>query len=253
MGFKEDLKKPFNLVTFILAIVGLILTIFFYYKSEKEKSISYNINERTSLIYDSKNSASAINIYDKDSLPIKENVYLINGMVWNSGDYSILKNDIRIPLSISLNNSCRLLDYKITSQKDKSIAKFKLASTNKNTLNVDWKYFDPKYGFRFQLIYVSKDTSLVKLNGKILDINQFNNVKKPNTDFYSLIFLGLCILIGYLTSALVKLFCKKILKMKDEAKYMSLIKFAVFISVYALIFTIFLPVFKAMTNSIPLI
>lgn len=173
----EDVKKPFNLFTLLLAIIGIILTVFFYFKSQKVKDISYLLNEPSSLIFDSKNASSAIKVIEKDSNIVSGDVYLLTGSIWNSGDYPISKDEVRLPLSITLSNSIRIIDFKIIQQKDSAIANFVLSKEKPNSLNISWKYFDPSFGFKFQIMYVGKGISEFKLNGKILDIKKFTEVE----------------------------------------------------------------------------
>lgn len=180
MSFISELKRPFNLVTLVLTILSIVLSFFFYYKAEKQKSISFSLNEPSSLIYDSKNSTSAIKIYEKDSVPINQDIFLLTGTIWNSGDFSILKSDLRIPISLSLNKQNRILDYKITKQSDSLITKFSLQKFLNNSLLLDWNYFDPKLGLNFQIIYVGVADAGFELNGKILDIHHFNKVSNKN-------------------------------------------------------------------------
>jgi hypothetical protein len=176
MTFFEEIKRPFNLVTLFLAITGILLSVFLYYKSEKVKGISYMVNEPPSLIFDSKNSSSAIKVVGHDNVSINGDVYLLTGSLWNSGDYPISKEDARLPLSISLNNNSQILDFKITKQKDSAIANFVLLKEKPNSLNIGWNYFDPGFGFKFQIMYIGSNISEFKINGKILDVKEFTKV-----------------------------------------------------------------------------
>lgn len=196
MAFTEEIKKPFNIVTLILTILSISLSVIFYYKSVKEKSLSYQLNEPSSLIYDSQKSTSSLKIYEKDTVPINHNVYLINGTIWNSGDYSFEKSDIRIPITITLGQSNRIIDYKITKQKDSTVAKFSLSEMTQNSLKINWNYFDPGYGLTFQIIYIGENNPNFKLTGKVLGVDSFKKVEQPERkDFKTkLFFIGLSLL-----------------------------------------------------------
>ena len=204
MTLLNELRKPYNLVTFTLTVFSIALSFFFYYKAEKQKKLSFNITEPTSLIFDSKKSVSTITIYEKDSIPIQQNIYLLTGTIWNTGDYPILKSDLRKPLSMSLKNSNRILDYKINRQKDEEIAGFSLQKINNREINVNWKYFDPNYGFKFQIIYIGENDPGFELRGKILDIKEFEkiNITKetdPYSKYLSIIIMILAIVSGIFT------------------------------------------------------
>lgn len=178
MTLTEEFKKPFNLVTLMLTIISLVLTLMFYYNGKKEKKISYQLIEPTSLVFDSKNSSSKIRLFEKDSVLITDNVYLQTGTIWNSGDFPISKSDLRKQLTLNFSSAKRILDFKIIKQNDATIANFKLDQLNEKSLKINWDYFDPTYGFVFQVIYIGEDNPKFELLGKILDIPNFTKVKQ---------------------------------------------------------------------------
>ena len=53
-------------------------------------------------------------------------------------------------------------------EKEKGISKFKLLPIGKG-LKIDWDYFDPGFGFLFQIIYSGSKNSEVKISGYVLD------------------------------------------------------------------------------------
>ena len=207
MTFFEEVKRPFNLFTLFLTIVSLILSVVFYYNGIRDKGISYSINEPSALIYDSKNSSSSIKLMERDSIIITDNVYLLTGSIINTGDLPISKSDLRKNLSIFLPKAKRILDYKITKQKDPLISKFKLSILNKNALKINWNYFDPNSGFNFQIIYIGKEDPNFTLNGKVLGIEEFQKIKKNKVidiKLYLSLALMYLILVGVLLWRIIK-------------------------------------------------
>ncbi|WP_264536710.1 hypothetical protein [Flavobacterium sp. N1736] len=202
MTFFEEVKRPFNLVTMFFTIVSLILSIIFYYNGIRDKEISYSISEPTALIFDSKNSSSSIKLIERDSIIITDNVYLLTGSIINTGDLPISKSDLRKNLSILLPKAKRILDYKITKQKDPSISKFNLSILNKNALKIRWNYFDPNAGFNFQIIYIGKEDPNFTLNGKVLGIEEFQKIKLDKAIDIKL-YLGLAIMYLILVAMLI--------------------------------------------------
>ncbi|MES2778346.1 MAG: hypothetical protein V4651_00475 [Bacteroidota bacterium] len=201
MTLIDEFKKPFNIVTLILTVLSIFLSIVFYFNSIKTKNISYLLQE-PSLIFDSKSSSPKIKLYEKDTIPVLGNVYLLTGTIWNSGDIPIDKSDIRVPLSIYLLNSNRILDFKIIKAVDSSIANFSLNKIYSNSLKIDWSYFDPKFGFSFQIIYVGESDPEFMLKGKILDISSFEKLERPENKsvLYKLlaVLTSIVICIGYI-------------------------------------------------------
>lgn len=173
MTFREDFFKPYSIVTTSLAVVSIILAVVFYYNGKKYREISYQINEPIAKIFDSKNSTPVLKLIERDSVPVSGNVYLLTGTIWNSGNLPISKEDIRQIITLKLNNSERILDFKLVKQFEPSIPKFTLLKQTENSLNLDWKYFDPAYGFNFQIMYVGREDPGFMLTGKILDVKSF--------------------------------------------------------------------------------
>ena len=208
MKFIEEIKRPFNIVTLSLAIASIVLSIFLFFKSQKTKSLSYHIDETASLIYNSNNSSSKIKLFERDSILITKNVYLITGTFWNSGDIPIYKSDIRKEIEFNINEKNRILDYKITKQKDSSVADFSLLKKNRNTLEVDWKHFDPNYGFNFQIIYIGNGNTEFNIKGKLLDIPSIQNISLEQKSI-SIISIILVSVILVLISNLLSFFQSK--------------------------------------------
>jgi hypothetical protein len=201
MTFKEDISKPFNYISLSLAIIGIAFGVYSYLESKRTRSISYHIDQ-PSLIYDSENASSAIKVVAKDSTPIDDDVYLLNGRIWNSGNLPVNAEDVRQSLSINLLLATKILDFKITGSTDSSVAKFNLTKRDNRKLDLSWKYFDPGYGFNFQIIYTGEDNPKFNLAGKVLDVQGFSKVEqidkadsvlKSIRSLVVLIFLGIIV------------------------------------------------------------
>ena len=172
MTFLDDAKRPYNLVMALLTVFAIALSVYFYIDGKKEKSICYAIESAPSLIFDSKRISPNIKVIEKDSNIISENIYLIKGFVWNNGDIPIENKDIKREILIKLNNSSRIIDYKIDAQTDKENKNFQLNKIDNTSLKIYWEYFEPKDGFRFQIICVSNYEPSFSIQGKILEIKQ---------------------------------------------------------------------------------
>jgi hypothetical protein len=46
-------------------------------------------------------------------------------------------------------------------------------------IQIGWRYFDPKEGFRLRIIYAAKEMSSVRLNGVIFGVTNFNDITPP--------------------------------------------------------------------------
>jgi hypothetical protein len=180
MTFKEDIKRPYNLVMTVITVVSLVLAVISIYNGRKIRNISYQINQPIAKIFDSENSTPALKLIERDSVPVTENVYLLTGTIWNNGNLPITMEDVREPISIKLNNCKRILDFKLVKQSDPPIAKFLLSKRSNNILNIDWTHFDPGYGFDFQIVYTGSEDPGFLLNGKVIDIQGFTKTIPNN-------------------------------------------------------------------------
>lgn len=242
MTLIEEIKKPFNIITLSLTVVSLLLSVFFYFDGKKEKNISYQLVEPTSLIFDSKNSSSKIKLFEKDSILITDNVYVQTGTIWNSGDFPILKSDIRKQMAIKLNGAKRILDFKIVKQKDASIANFKLMQGDEQSINIGWEYFDPTYGFVFQVIYIGEDNPKFELQGKILDISGFSKVKQDEK-VDKKVWIALIIAYSLMTLLLIWRIYKR---RNQKGRFDKVYLFMLVVTIALLIYMVF---FKVFTNA----
>jgi len=194
MTFIEDLKKPINIFFVALSVAGLLFGLYSYYDSHKTKTISYQITDPPAIVYDSENASSAIKLFEHDSIPIKDNVYLLTGTLWNSGNITILNDDVRRQLVLSIDSAKDILDFQIVKEIDPEIAKFSLRKINKQNIAVSWKYFDPGYAIKFQIIFAGSEKSKFHIGGKILDVKKFDNVperESNETSYFALFMTGI--------------------------------------------------------------
>jgi len=195
----NPLKQPFNIITLTLTVISIGLSIFIYQNSKKARDISYQITQPVVKIFDSRNATPKIKLLENDSVLIADNVYLLTGKIWNSGNLAILPSDVRRELTIELDMSNRILDYKIINEKESGISNFRLDLISKNKLSLNWDYFDPSYGLVFQIMFLGiSDNPNFQLNGKILEISEFKEIdfiedKGTFTKWYNIIFLSIMI------------------------------------------------------------
>lgn len=196
-----EIKKIINIntISLFVTLISAILAIYFYLESKKESGLSYTYQSEPSLIFNKQN-ALGLKLYEKDSILIDKNVYLLNGTIWNSGDFPITKENIRKNLAIELEGVDRILDFEITKQVDSDVSKFKLEKIGINKLGINWKYFDPNNGFNFQILYIGDNLKGLSVSGKILNIESFNEVEHlhANRINYQVIIFTICFVVSSL-------------------------------------------------------
>ncbi len=178
MELMKDFKKPINIINLSIAVLSIILAIIFYYQSIMEKVPTYLMPEEHSLIFNSEEAFPSISVMDKDSIRIKENIYLFTSTFWNSGQLPIEPDDVRKQINLILEPCNKILDIKKIEQTHPEISKFNLKETpplNDTTrgINISWNHFDPNQGVKFQVIYSGKKPSRLYYDGVILGVTNF--------------------------------------------------------------------------------
>jgi hypothetical protein len=95
--------------------------------------------------------------------------------------------NVRSPLTISLEAPVRLLDKKLDYATRGNISEFRIDDDPKKSgvVQIGWRFFDPKEGFRLRLIYAAKDLSTIKLNGVIFGVSSFVDITPPSKETIS--------------------------------------------------------------------
>ncbi|MFT7614871.1 MAG: hypothetical protein ACI9J3_003858 [Parvicellaceae bacterium] len=211
MGFIEEIKKPFNIVMLILAIASVLFTTIFYFMSIKKTEFSYSI-EATTKIIDSKLTGPKIRVFSDNNNEITSDIYSSSIILWNSGDYPINNDDIRVRPSIIISGISELISNPTTKESHPLVTKFKLHkdTIEENKFNLNWKYFDPQKAVRINFLYTAKDDNSfdIEIEGNILGVEEFHRVEiEPykNKKSYIIIMISLiALLIIISTYALIR-------------------------------------------------
>jgi hypothetical protein len=215
MTFREDIKRPFNLLMIAIAIVSLFAAFYFYYFPKNNKGIAYAV-EGPSLIYDSKMASPAIRLVDESNSPIKSDTYLETFTVWNTGSTPIEPSDVRKPIGFTFQGAERILDSKIVTSTDPDVSEFKVSNTNlegkqfADTVFLTWKHFDPKKAVKFQVIYCQQAKPVTRISADIVGISKLQSgaKQKPWPDAI-LMAVGSVLLIFFVASILRDAFRSK--------------------------------------------
>ena len=173
-------------------VVGFGLSVVLFYLGTSDRSIYFD-ELSVSRIYDSHSGTRKIKIFVNDSVPINSDVYVLSGIIWNSGEESIKKDDVIKPITIHLSEEVEIVDLEVSSQtvhESEFIDSFTLSQINPQTVRLDWKYFEPGDGCRFQIIYTGYEKSELKASGKISKVETIEKHKPnaPKADFLAGLF-----------------------------------------------------------------
>jgi hypothetical protein len=165
------MQKILNILGFIIGLIGLIIGLVSYLNTVKKKEISYNVFEPAYKIFDNEaiDKESNLMILTKDSLNIEQNIYLTTIAIWNSGDLTINKSDVRKRIVLKLKGVNKIIDFKLIKEVEAGISKFTYEVNKDSIYNIDWKFFDPKNGVKFQMLYLGEEKLSGKISGNILE------------------------------------------------------------------------------------
>lgn len=173
MTFFAELKKPFNLVSTVIAIFSILLSIYFYFESLQKRE-PYYVQHPSSQIFNKSVSSPKITVIDNVGKPVIGDVYVVELSFWNNGKTSIEPSDVRTPVFLEFPNGYRLLDSKVVKENKPAVTAFKISDmppseTDAPRVKLEWTHLDPGLGARLQFIYVGEAKPELKFKGDILD------------------------------------------------------------------------------------
>lgn len=172
MTVLEELKKPFNLLSTVIAVLSILLSIYFYFESLQKREPYYLIYS-SSQIYSKAISSSKINVIDSAGKPVDGEIHVVELSFWNNGKLSIEPTDVRTPVFIEFPAGLRLLESKVVRESKPAVSAFKLSELQPNgassRVQLQWSHLDPSLGARLQFIYVGDANPKLAFKGDILD------------------------------------------------------------------------------------
>ncbi len=178
MSFLEDIKRPFNLLIFAIAIISLLTAFYFYYFPRKERGIAFT-KSNSSLIYDSSIKSPNFSLVDSSSKPITANTYLLSFTFWNTGSQPIEPSEVRRPITVNFPGAERILDYKIIKASDQDVSGFAISDPTNDSekkIQLTWSHFDPRKGVSFQTIVCQTNEPQSIVSADIVGITELNHV-----------------------------------------------------------------------------
>src|SRR6478752_8827673 len=133
----SELLRISNLVSYLVGIIGIVLSIYFYEAGRPEVAISY----RKSSVQVYKQLGDEFRIYQNNT-EVKDVKSVVRTRIvfWNSGDTSVKTEELRSRPQISFSHDTQLLDFRVPSRTP-DLAEFSV-SREGNSLLLGWKFFD---------------------------------------------------------------------------------------------------------------
>lgn len=162
-----------NIISLILASLGIIFTIYFYFKSKKTRIPTY-IVKTINLVREKIQKFDLVEILYSG---VKVNNLSISKVaIWNGGKETINSGDIASnnPFKIKIKNDFEILDAKILFQKNDA-NDFKIRKSDDNRfITITFDYFDFEEGIVLQIFHTGNDSNDIYIDGKIKSVNKIS-------------------------------------------------------------------------------
>lgn len=165
-----------NLITFILAILGILCSVYFYLKGKKCKKPTY-ILKTTNLVRENIQKIDSVDIlYSGNKI---KNLSVTKIAFWNNGKDTISCNDVakKSPIRLTIKDDFIFLDAEIIFQKNQS-NDFSIAISNDNKfIDIDFDYFDFEEGIVLQVFHTGAKSSDISMEGQIKSVKEISHKK----------------------------------------------------------------------------
>src|SRR5687768_12912395 len=151
MAWLDDFKRPINVISIGIGVLGIFLAIYLAIKGEKSGQISMSV-EQIQVFDKTRVGQLPLRVIDAAGNPIKENVYAANVAIWNSGNAEIKAQDVRRSFRLFLENQTSPLEMTITYYTNENVDKFTLTPSG----GLSWMHFDPGEGVRIRIMYATE-------------------------------------------------------------------------------------------------
>ncbi|MDA3898410.1 MAG: hypothetical protein PF482_19915 [Desulfobacteraceae bacterium] len=162
------LSHVFSIISFIVAVIGVCLTIYYYRKGRRLKEVSYSIQSNT-LMRDLTDEFPklAISFDDNDITALT----ITQVAIWNSGTESIREADISKsdPLRIPLPEGSKLLDYNFKKTVNNANQFSIRHCEQKHSIIISFEYVDQNDGVIINFIH-SGSTQDTEIFGSIIGV-----------------------------------------------------------------------------------
>ncbi|WP_338867964.1 hypothetical protein WBJ53_16250 [Spirosoma sp. SC4-14] len=178
-------NPTFNIVTLLLAIIGIILSFYFYFKSKKNKVPIY-IARSVNLVRESIKKIETVEIMYAGSKI--ENLSLTKIALWNDGRDTISFNDVAHadPIKICIDEEYDILDAEILFQKNPANDFSVKIDSNRKAILINFDFFDFEEGIVIQLAHTGNSSDDVRLTGTIKSVKKILRKSLLNSIFPNL-------------------------------------------------------------------
>lgn len=169
-----------NVVSLLLAILGIVFTIYFYFKSKKNRIPTY-IVRTINLVRENVKKIDTVSIlYSGEKV---KNLSISKIALWNEGKETINSGDVALnnSIKIKIKDDFKFLDSEILFQKN-SANDFKIQMSEDNKfISIFFDYFDFEEGLVMQVFHTGNTSDDIYIDGKIKSVNKISRREHSNS------------------------------------------------------------------------
>ncbi len=162
-----------NLIFLVLAILSIVISVFLYLKSKKDKKPNYIIS--THNIFKKSKSLKDLTIDYKGNKVEHLSITYIS--FWNKGRLTINKTDFvkKDPLRVEFPKETQILGTDIIFEK-REINEFKTNFDKKeNSIHFGFSFLDKNQGFKFRVYHTELKDKKIQIKGTIKGVKELTN------------------------------------------------------------------------------
>lgn len=155
--------NPEFIISFLLSLVGIILSFYFYLKERKFRQISYTY-QTTSVSFNNTPFDKISFSYDGRSM---DSFSITDLIIWCNGKEMINRDDIAPISPLTVYSSSEILEYQLIFSNE-PCNNFHITKINENTLSFDFDYMCKNNGVAVRIVHAGACSTL-SVNCKIKD------------------------------------------------------------------------------------
>lgn len=161
----------FNLITLAIALLGIILTVYFAVRARKSKKPIYAIRT-INLVKDKLGKIDRVEmLFDGKRI---DNLSISKFALWNEGKDTIRAADVATlnPLKIIISDDYQILDCKITAESDRANGFTAKVGENGKYISLGFEYFDNKEGIVMEISHTGPNSTCLTLTGSLCGVQK---------------------------------------------------------------------------------
>lgn len=188
----------FKFSGWVIAIISIILAIVIPLNMRENRELVYAVNPIRTEIVSTENTSSLTILYDGRNLG-SSNITAVQIALWNSGDLSIVHDDILKDIIINTEPSVNILEAKIVkNMSDSEITKLTIDNSIENLrvgrIPVTWKILEKNDGASIQIIYQGSADVKISVTGHIKDYGIVRELEYKKESSWSIYLL--CVIVA---------------------------------------------------------